>query len=133
MRTILIFILLAVFSVRSAHAAEDCGRALREHVSGYLTIVKGMADYKAAMDAGYAACMVNYPQEFAPLRPVNDFLQTNMQREMDEAQAVLDHMLDNSGAQKTAEGSGERGQGQLPDRAGDGAEIRGILRAVRAA
>ncbi len=90
----LVLVLVLGLSAASARAADDCGAALRQSVTGGWAIVKSMADYKAAMDAGYAACMVNYPAEFAPLREVNDFMQTNMQRELEQAQAVLDHLID---------------------------------------
>lgn len=86
-----------------AYAAENCRKALRQEIAGPLTVIQGMADYKAAMDAGYAACMVGYPQEFAPLRTVNDFMQTNMQEEMNQALTVLDHMIDEHGGACKAE------------------------------
>ena len=89
--TIILAGLLFAMPVRAAE--QDCRQALGDYIAAPLAIVKGMADYKAAMDAGYAACMVHHPQEFAPLRPVNDFMQDNMQTEMTQARAVLDAML----------------------------------------
>lgn len=104
---VLVLVLVVGLFAAPARAADDCGAALRQSVTGVWTIVKSMADYKAAMDAGYAACMVNYPAEFAPLREVNDFMQTNMQRELEQAQAVLDHLIDepaSKAAVKSCEG-----------------------------
>lgn len=90
-----VLFLLLLFLNTPVRADSDCAQELRAHIAGNLAIVKGMADFKAAMDAGYAACTVNYPEEFAPLRDANDFMQTNMQREMDQARAVVNHLIDN--------------------------------------
>lgn len=95
-------ILLTLFSLPVQAAEQSCAQTLRGRLSGILSIVTSMADYKAAMDAGYAACMVHYPQEFAPLREANDFMQVNMQRELDNAQAVLDHLINNAGDEEAA-------------------------------
>ncbi|MCB9991148.1 MAG: hypothetical protein H6867_07180 [Rhodospirillales bacterium] len=91
-----IFLALSIWTVSAAPVQageQNCKQALADYIAGPLDIVKGMADYKAAMDAGYAACMAHYPEEFAPLQPVGDFMQTNMQTEMTLAREVLDSML----------------------------------------
>ncbi len=99
-RFTLILLLIGLFAV-PATAKEDCAGAA-DDIAGPLAVVKGMADYKAAMDAGYAACMVSYPKEFAALRTVNDFMQSNMQKEMDHAQDVLSYMIEQAAAGECA-------------------------------
>jgi hypothetical protein len=96
----LIFLsLFIIFFTSGAHAAEKCSKDFIEP----MTIVKGMADFKAAMDAGYAACTVNYPKEFAPLQSINDFMQVNMQSELDNARTILNQILskESEGCQST--------------------------------
>ena len=83
---LLIFLLLP----SSVNAKDTCEAAIKDP----LEIVKGMADFKAAMDAGYAACTVNYPEEFAPMLKINDFMQINMQAELDQAHLVLEQIID---------------------------------------
>ena len=92
-RLVFIAVLSFFAALPAARAADDCAGMLRDYIAGPMAVVRGMADYKAAMDAGYAACMVTYPKEFAPLRPANDFMQGNMSHEMDQAYAVLDYMI----------------------------------------
>ena len=94
MRFFTVFIISLIALSYPAKAESDCKGQLFNAVSAPLGIVRSMADYKAALDAGYAACMVSYPKEFAPLRAVNDFMQTNMQDELDLALVVMDKFLE---------------------------------------
>lgn len=94
-------ILVCFLHIPSALASGDCMDSLRTSIAAPAEIVKGMADYKAAMDAGYAACMVSYPKEFAPLLHVNNFMQTNMSHELEQARQTLFYFMENPPAQKT--------------------------------
>jgi len=82
-----------------AHASDLC----REDIAASVAIVKGMADYKAALDAGYGACAVSYPEKFEPFEKTVRVMKTNMQKELDQALSVLDLRI--SGAKSCA---GER-------------------------
>ncbi len=84
---------MTVLLVPSAYAEGECHITSHANLAGPVAIVRGMADYKAAMEAGYAACMVRHPEKFAPLREAGDFMQANMQEEMDRARTVLDRLV----------------------------------------
>lgn len=85
----------------SARAEEgegmtSCAAAWRAYIYGPLTVVKAMADYKAALDAGYEACSGADPESFDGTQEQRAFLAENTVREMDDASAVLVYLMDHA-------------------------------------
>jgi len=116
MKLLFVLSLLGLFTV-SAFAEEkvDCQAELRAYIYGPWAIAKGMADYKAAMDAGYEVCSKQEPEQFEEANATYDFLRDNTEKEMEQARAVLDYLIDNPNPKKiTDECMGnEQAQGAL--------------------
>lgn len=106
MRIFVLILMVMVFPF-SARAEEDCRDVLRAYIAGPLAVVRHMADYKAAMDAGYAACTVLYPDEFSALGDVTDFMQANMDGELEQGREVLDYLIDKPDDKKIAKSCAE--------------------------
>lgn len=102
------FVTFAVLIILAASAlAEekkpDCGAALRAYIYGPWAIAKGMADYRAAMDAGYEVCSEKDPEPFEGTAETYQFLQDNTEEEMEQAAAVLDYLIAHPDPKKVPE------------------------------
>ncbi|GEM_PF-2694784 len=104
MKLFLSLALLFIFAI-SALAEEkgDCGPELRAYVYGPWAIAKGMADYRAAMDAGYEVCSEKDPEKFEGAAETYELLRGNTGREMEQAMEVLDYLIANPDAKKVSE------------------------------
>ena len=102
------FVTFAVLLILAASALADekkpdCAAALREYIYGPWAIAKGMADYRAAMDAGYETCSGKDPEPFEAVADTYEFLKDNTEKEMEQAAAVLDYLIAHPDPKKVPE------------------------------
>lgn len=104
---LLVFVVVLLTFAAPAFATNPCQSDLEKQAYGPWMVVREMADYKAAMDSGYAACMVNYPKEFAEVRTLHDFIAENTKTEMEQALQALDYIVDHPQDKKVAAACGD--------------------------
>jgi hypothetical protein len=90
MHKLLLILLLCLILPFAAHAKEDkevrdCRRALEKDTAIYWELLRQMADFRAAIDAGYEGCVQSYPEKFAGAEEYFTYWQENTEIEFEQA------------------------------------------------
>lgn len=101
MRYLLIFLICLFVFPLASHADEEtiirnCQREFREETEPYWTILRWMADYRAAVDAGYKGCAEVYPDKFAEADAEGyfEYWQENTEIEYEQGFEVVNTLVD---------------------------------------
>ena len=73
---------------------KECRAELQDVTKTYWELLRQMADFKAAIDAGYDGCSQTYPDKFAKAGEYFDFWKENTEIEYEQAFEVVDSLSD---------------------------------------
>lgn len=73
---------------------KECKADLQDATKTYWELLRQMADFKAAIDAGYDGCSQTYPEKFAEADQYFEFWKENTGVEYEQAFEVVDALAD---------------------------------------
>lgn len=75
-------------------AVRECRKDIQDATRTYWELLRQMADFKAAIDAGYDGCSQTYPDKFNKAGEYYDFWKENTGTEYEQAFEVVDKLTD---------------------------------------